>query len=104
MAPTVAGTQRAAVLPNVPTVAATLPGFDAEAWFALAAPGTTPAPLLAQVNAAVRAALATPGVQARFAEAGATAGTQDVAGVTRFVAAERAKWAQVVRASGAKAE
>jgi tripartite-type tricarboxylate transporter receptor subunit TctC len=96
--------QRFKKLPDVPTVAATLPGFDAEAWFALAAPGATPAPLLTQVNAAVRAALATPGVQARFAEAGATAGTQDVAGVTRFVAAERTKWAQVVRASGAKAE
>ncbi len=100
----VAGAQRAAVLPDVPTVAATLPGFDAEAWFALAAPGATPPALLAEANAAIRAALATPGVQARFAEAGATAGTLDVPGFTRFVATERTKWAEVVRASGAKAE
>ncbi len=101
----VAGTRRAAVLPNLPTVAeAGLPGFDAEAWFGLAAPGATPPALLQRINATVRATLANPRLLARFAEAGATAGTLEVEAFANFVSAEREKWGRVVRASGARAD
>ncbi len=101
----VAGAHRAPVLPEVPTVAESgVPGFEAEAWFGLAAPGGTSAELVARINQQVKAALALPQVQARFVEAGAVSSTLDAAGFARFVAAERQKWGEVVRASGARAE
>jgi tripartite-type tricarboxylate transporter receptor subunit TctC len=101
----VAGAHRAPVLPDLPTVAESgLPEFDAEAWFGLAAPGGTSAALIERINQQVKAALAMPQVQARYVEAGATSSTLDPAGFVRFVAAERAKWAKVVQASGARAE
>ena len=101
----VAGRERAAVLPAVPTVGESgLPGFDAAAWFGLAAPGATPAPLLQGINRAVLAALASPGLKTRFAEAGATGGMLDAEEFAAFVASERQKWAAVVRASGARAD
>ena len=102
----VAGGTRAAVLPELPTVAeaAGLPGFAAESWFGLAAPGGTPARLVERISAAVREALADPALRERFAEAGAVPGALDTAGFAAFVAAEREKWGRVVAASGARAE
>lgn len=101
----VAGATRAAVLPDLPTMAeAGLPGFEASAWFGLAAPGGTPPALVDRINAAVLAALADPTLRARLAQAGAEPGRLDAAGFARFVAAERDKWGRVVRASGASAD
>ena len=104
----VAGSERAPVLPELPTVAVAggpaLAGFEAEAWFGLAAPSGTPAALVERINHDVRAALSLRQVQLRYAEAGATASTLDAPGFARFVATEREKWGKVVRASGARAE
>jgi len=101
----VAGTSRAAVLPDLPTMAeAGLPGFEASAWFGMAAPrGTQPA-LVGRINAAVLAALSNPGLRERLAQAGAETGRLDAAAFARFVDAEREKWGRVVRASGASAD
>jgi tripartite-type tricarboxylate transporter receptor subunit TctC len=101
----VAGATRATALPDLPTMAeAGLPGFEASSWFGLAAPGGTPAALVARIAAAVRAALAEPGLRAKLAAAGAEPGAMDPDGFARFVAAERARWGKVVQASGAQAE
>lgn len=101
----VAGATRAAVLPDLPTMSeAGLPGFEASAWFGMAAPGATPAALVQRINAAVLAALAEPALRERLAQAGAEPGTLDAPAFARFVAAEREKWGRVVRASGATAE
>lgn len=101
----VAGAARASVLPELPTMAeAGLPGFEASAWFGMAAPGGTPPAMVARINAAVLAALADPGLRARLAQAGAEPGRLDATGFARFVEAEREKWGRVVRASGASAE
>lgn len=101
----VAGTTRAAVLPDLPTMAeAGLPGFEASAWFGMAAPGGTPPARVERINAAVLAALADAGLRARLAQTGAEPGALDVAGFARFVLAEREKWGRVVQASGARAE
>jgi len=101
----VAGATRAAVLPDLPTMAeAGLPGFEASAWFGMAAPGGTPPALVERINAAVLAALSDATLRARFAQAGAEPGRLDAAGFARFVEAERAKWGRVVRASGASAD
>ena len=101
----VAGAERAAALPELPTMAeAGLPGFEASSWFGMAAPAATPPALIARINAAVLAALADPVLRERLASAGAEPGRLDVQGFTRFVAAERERWGRVVRASGASAD
>lgn len=101
----VAGAQRAAALPDVPTVAESgLPGFEASAWFGLVAPAQTPAPVIAKLTAEVGQALKAPDIVTRFRELGADPGTVSGTAFGDFLAAETRKWADVVRASGAKAE
>jgi tripartite-type tricarboxylate transporter receptor subunit TctC len=101
----VAGLHRAPLLPSLPTMDESgLPGFDASAWFGLAAPGGTEPELVRRINTEVRAALGNPRAQARFAEAGAISSTFDAEAFARFVADERQRWGEVVRASGARAD
>ncbi|ARQ00472.1 Bug family tripartite tricarboxylate transporter substrate binding protein [Pseudorhodoplanes sinuspersici] len=101
----VAGSKRAGSLPDVPTVAeAGLPGFEASAWFGLVAPAKTPAPVLAKLTDAVAKALKSPDVAKRFQELGAEPGTYFGSAYGTFLQAESKKWAEVIRASGAKAE
>ena len=101
----VAGAERAAALPELPTMAeAGLPGFEAPSWFGMAAPSGTPPALVSRMNAAVLAALAEPGLRERLSGAGAEPGKLDAAAFTQFVAAERERWGRVVRASGARAD
>ncbi|MBR0669633.1 tripartite tricarboxylate transporter substrate binding protein [Roseomonas soli] len=101
----VAGSQRAAAMPDLPTMAeAGLPGFEASSWFGMAAPAGTARALVARINGAVLAALAEPALRERLAGAGAEPGTLDAEGFARFVAAERDRWGRVVRASGARAD
>ena len=101
----VAGGKRAAAMPNVPTVAESgLPGFEASAWFGLVAPAKTPPAVLAKLTDAVNKALASPDVVKRFNELGAEPGTSSGAAYGAFLQAETQKWADVIRASGAKAE
>lgn len=101
----VAGAERAAALPELPTMAeAGLPGFEASSWFGMAAPAGTPPALIGRINAAVLAALADPLLRERLAGAGAEPGRLDGPGFTRFVAAERERWGRVVRTSGARAD
>ena len=101
----VAGSQRASSLPNVPTVAeAGVPGFEASAWFGLVAPAKTPAPVLAKLSDAVGKALKSPDVIKRFQDLGAEPGTTFGAAYGTFMQAEAKKWADVIRASGAKVD
>jgi tripartite-type tricarboxylate transporter receptor subunit TctC len=101
----VAGSRRAAALPDLPTVSeAGLPGFEASSWFGMAAPGTTPAPLLERITAEVRNALSARDLRERLADTGAEPGTLFGADFRRFVEAEREKWGRVVQASGARAD
>ena len=101
----VAGAQRARALPDLPTVSeAGVPGFEASSWFGLGAPGSTPPALLERITAAVRRAMQERALLERLAEVGAEPGTLFGADFVRFVSAEREKWGQVVRASGARAD
>jgi tripartite-type tricarboxylate transporter receptor subunit TctC len=101
----IAGAQRAATLPELPTVAESgLPGFEASSWFGMAAPGTTPAPLVERITAEVQAALAEPTLRDRLAGAGAEPGNLFGADFRRFIEAERLKWGRVIEASGARAD
>ena len=95
---------REKTLPDVPTVAETVPGYEASAWFGMAVPKGTPRPIIDKLNKTVNDALADPGVQAKLAELGGTLipGTPEDFG--RIIAQETDKWAKVVKATGATAE
>jgi tripartite-type tricarboxylate transporter receptor subunit TctC len=96
--------QRDPTLPQVPTVAETVPGYEATAWFGIGMPKGTPRDVIDKVNAEVNRALADPKMRERLAELGGRpiAGTPDDFG--KVIAAETAKWEKVVNASGAKVE
>ncbi len=91
-------------LPDVPTVAETVPGYEASAWFGMAVPKGTPRPIIDRLNKTINEALADPGVQAKLAELGGTLipGTPEDFG--KIIAQETDKWAKVVKATGATAE
>ena len=96
--------KRSDALPDVPTVAETVPGFEASVFYGLAVPKDTPRPIIDKLNKAINAALADPAMQAKLAELGGAsiAGTPEDFG--KIIADETAKWAKVVTATGATAE
>ncbi len=95
---------RVPALPELPTVAETLPGFDAVTWFGFMAPTGTPQDIVARLNGDIGGILARPEVREQLAGQGIVAlgGTPEQFGA--YVRAEIAKWARVVKASGARAE
>ncbi|MBR0819512.1 tripartite tricarboxylate transporter substrate binding protein [Bradyrhizobium liaoningense] len=97
----VAGAKRAQGLPDVPTVAETIPGFEASSWFGLVAPAKTPAPALAKLSGELKTILTMPDVKKRLAELGAEPGTVFGDAFGKFMTDETAKWGKLVKASGA---
>jgi tripartite-type tricarboxylate transporter receptor subunit TctC len=95
---------RAKALPDVPTIAETVPGYEASAWFGMAVPKGTPRPIIDKLNKAINEALADPAMQTKLAELGGTniPGTPEDFG--KIIAEETDKWAKVVKATGATAE
>ncbi len=95
---------RAKALPDVPTVAETVPGYEASAFFGMAVPKGTPRDIIEKLNRTINQALADPAMQAKLAELGGTniAGTPEDFG--KIVVEETDKWAKVVKATGATAE
>jgi tripartite-type tricarboxylate transporter receptor subunit TctC len=96
---------RAPQLPEVPTLAETvIPGFSADAWFALFGPAGMAEPVTARLAAAAREALAAGPLRARLVEQGFAVDVGTPAQLAAFVPAEIAKWGEAVRISGARAE
>ncbi len=93
----VTGDARMALYPNIPTVAETIPGYKATAWYGLLVPKGTPAPVRARLFAAMRDALANPEVIRRLRDEGAEPSTLDGAGFAELIRWERERWATVVR-------
>jgi tripartite-type tricarboxylate transporter receptor subunit TctC len=94
--------ERSDALPGVPTVAETVPGYEASAWFGLGAPKGTPAEIVDKLNAAVNAGLADPKLKARLADLGGTMLVGPPGDFGKLVAEETEKWAKVVKFSGAR--
>ena len=95
---------RSRLLPDLPTLAeAGVPGYAASSWQSLQAPAGTPPATIARLAEAAAGALAEPAVQARYAEAGVEPLVGGPAEATRFIAAEAARWAPILRATGARA-
>lgn len=99
---------RSAALPDLPTVeeagGPALKGFEASSWFGLLAPAGTPMDIVQRVQAETAKALAAPAIKERLVAQGAIPSGMTSAEFARFIAAETAKWAKVVKASGAKVD
>jgi tripartite-type tricarboxylate transporter receptor subunit TctC len=101
----VTGPKRSTVFPNLPTVAeAALPGYEAVLHYGIVAPAGTPAPVVDKLNAALRTALANEDVKAKIAADGAEPLSSTPAEYAADIDREEAKWSEIVRKSGAKAE
>lgn len=98
----VTSTARAAALPDVPTIAESgLPGFEASSWFGVLAPAGTPREIVTKLNATIAAWLATPDAKDKLLSQGAIAAGGTPEAFARHIDAETAKWAKVVKMSGA---
>jgi tripartite-type tricarboxylate transporter receptor subunit TctC len=96
--------KRSAALPDVPTVNESVPGYEASAWFGMAAPKGTPSAIIEKLNREINAALVDPGMKARLADLGGEPIAGTPADLWKLHAAETAKWAKVVKFAGAKVE
>ena len=92
------------LLPAVPTIGETLPGYEANAWFGFVVPKGTPADVVAKLNREINAALADPKIKTRLAELGTSAIVATPAEFGAFIAAEIERWAKAVKSSGASVD
>ena len=83
---------------------ATVKGYEATAWFGIGMPKNTPSAVIAKMNTEVNKLLAEPALKNRLAELGGVSIAGTPADFGKIIAAETAKWAKVVEASGAKVE
>jgi tripartite-type tricarboxylate transporter receptor subunit TctC len=95
---------RSELLPEVPTVADFLPGYEASAWYGVGAPRNTPAAIIDRLNREINAVLADPRMQARAAEMGATLLAGSPADFGKLIADETEKWSKVVKFAGIRAD
>jgi len=101
----VTGAARSSLLPDVPTVSeAGLPGFDVTSWYGVFGPAGLPAGIVAKLNLEIGSAVTAPEVRERLAALGAEPSVKAPEEFSRYVRQEIAKWAKVVKDSGAKAE
>ncbi len=100
----VTSAKRIDVLPDVPAVAETLPGFEAMVWDGTCAPKGTPAAIVDKLNAAITAGLGDPQIKARIKDLGGQPMPMTPAAFGKFLSDETEKWAKVVKFSGAKAD
>jgi tripartite-type tricarboxylate transporter receptor subunit TctC len=95
---------RSPTAPDVPSVSETLKGFEATSWHGVFVPAATPRPIVDKINAEVRRIFELPEVQARLVEIGAVPSPMTPDEFSAFIKAERDKWQEVVKTSGAKIE
>jgi tripartite-type tricarboxylate transporter receptor subunit TctC len=91
------GLKRNPVLPDVPTIAEGLPGYEANNWWGLVAPAGTPAAIVEKLHRDVQAAIKSPALQEAFAREGAAAVEMTSAEFGQYIETEMAKWGRVVR-------
>ncbi len=94
--------ERSEAFPDVPTVAETLPGYDASPWSGICAPRATPPEIIEALNKAINAGLTDPKLKAQFANIGSTTVPLTPTEYGKVIAAETEKWAGVIRATGIK--
>ena len=100
----VTSAQRAAALPNVPTIAETVPGYTVIGWLGIGAPKDTPPAIVQRLNKEINAVLDEPAIKSRMADLGSDPFASTPAAFTQFIAEDVDKWAKVVKAAGLKIE
>jgi tripartite-type tricarboxylate transporter receptor subunit TctC len=95
---------RSEVLPDLPTMADFVPGFEINAWYGIGAPRNTPEAIIDKLNKEINAALADANVKARFADLGGSPLVLSPAEFRKFIADDTEKWAKVIRAANIKPE
>ena len=99
------GKARSAILPDVPTVAeAGVPGYETVIWLGLLAPKNTPPAIVTKLNAQITKIVSNPEVRAAWAKQGAVPMSMTPAEFTRFMNDDIAKWAHIVKISGARVD
>jgi tripartite-type tricarboxylate transporter receptor subunit TctC len=96
--------KRSAAAPDVPTVAETVPGFEATTWFAVFAPANTPRDVVMRLNGELKRVFALPDVQDKLKGIGLEPWLSTPEELARYQGEEIVKWAKVVKESGAKAD
>jgi tripartite-type tricarboxylate transporter receptor subunit TctC len=91
-------------LPNIPTVAEFVPGYEASGWVGIGAPKYTPVEIIEKLNREIDAGLADPKIKARLADLGGTVLPGSPGDFGKFVADETEKWAKVIQFAGIKPE
>jgi tripartite-type tricarboxylate transporter receptor subunit TctC len=89
-------------LPEVPSIGELVPGYEASQWYGIGAPKSTPVEVIERLNRETNAVLAEPKMKARLAEFGAAVLSGSPADFGKLIVDETAKWAKVVKISGAK--
>lgn len=100
----VLGTNPFELLPGVPTVGGSVPGYEARTWAGVAVPSRTPPEIIARLNRHINEGLADPTIKARLAEAGTVPLVLSAAEFNAYFASESEKWAKVVKFAGIKTE
>ena len=101
----VTGARRSAQLPELPTVSESgVPGYDVTSWYGVFAPAGTPKDIIAKLNTEIAAVLKSPDITARLIALGAEVATTTPEEFGRIVRDDVAKWAKVVKATGAQAQ
>jgi tripartite-type tricarboxylate transporter receptor subunit TctC len=95
---------RLQVLPDVPAMSDTVPGYEVSTWFGIGAPRNTPLEIVGRLNKEINAGLGDPGLKARFADLGSSAFVGSPSDFGKFVVEETDKWAKVVKFAGIKPE
>jgi tripartite-type tricarboxylate transporter receptor subunit TctC len=94
---------RSKTMPDLPTVASFVPGYEASSWYGIGAPKRTPTEIITKLNTEVNAVLADPVMKSRLADLGGTELPGSPADFGKFIVEETEKWGKVVQFSGAKA-
>jgi tripartite-type tricarboxylate transporter receptor subunit TctC len=99
----ISSSQRSATYPDVPTIAESgVPGFEVVAWGGIVGPARMPADIVARLNAEIRTALASPAVRDAYKALGAETAPSTPEQFRELSRVETAKWAKVVKVSGAR--
>ncbi|TMJ23319.1 MAG: tripartite tricarboxylate transporter substrate binding protein, partial [Alphaproteobacteria bacterium] len=96
------GATRAEALPDMPTVAEFVPGYEVNAWYGIGGPRGTPAEVVDRIGGEINAGLADPRMKTRFAELGGVPMPMPPAELVKLIADEIDKWAKVIRKGNIK--